>query len=267
MKTHCILLYASIILMLAACNGSKRKSYFNTNNLFVEEEWYAKDKLKSRITYLNEEKTEYRFIAFYENGVMKDSATFVDSLLQGKRKYYDSASDLTHTENYEKGIFNGPHKAIYRNGIASFDGFHINGLKAGEWKFHHPEGNPITYEFYDSAGHIKFFVKYDNKGLLERVDGNPIIFISDFTQNNELEYKVELTLAVPPNFQSDLLIKEGKSSSDKYLKKFTATSPRNKVLLTFNNRGAKTLVFEFTLSDKNSDFKEVYRIDKKLNIQ
>jgi len=266
MQKQSPLLIITIIILLISCNSGKRKSYLNDNNLLVEEQWYSKGNLKSRTIYLNEEKSDYRYMSYYENGRMWDSALYKNGQFHKARKYYDQANDLLHFETYNEGIFNGPHKAIYGNGVASFSGYHAQGSKVGEWKFHHPEGNPITYEFYDSSGRIQFFVKYDYRGLLEKTEGSGIINISDFNKKKNLEYKFEIIIAVPQNCTSVLKIREKSMPKGNHLVDTQIHTPRNTLVLNFSSPGEKNMIIELFLSDNNSGFEKIYTTQKKLNI-
>lgn len=184
-----------------ACNHTAKNEFTNPDGNRVVEEWYTTSVLKSRTIFLSSDSSEYIFVSFYENGDVQDSAHYINNLVEGLRKYYDQQGDLLHFENYKSGILNGTHKAIYGNGVSSFEGYHINGYKVGEWAFHYPDGRPITYEFYDSTGRIKYFRKFDEKGNTTESNGSAIIGIS--IKQNEMNNDtviIEMVSAYPPSY-------------------------------------------------------------------
>jgi antitoxin component YwqK of YwqJK toxin-antitoxin module len=201
-----ILISGIVLIFIGACSSIEKKEYTNANGNYVVEEWYNKENLKSQTIFLTADSSEYIYCSWYESGELKDSARYVNNVVDGLRKYYDQKAKLLNIENYANGILNGPHKAIYENGIAGYDGYHLNELKVGEWKFHFPDGRPITYEFYDSTGKLLYFRKYNESGGFANSNGSAIIAISaDSTF-------VDLVLANPPNCNVTLIISDDAST-------------------------------------------------------
>jgi len=172
-----ILHISFIILSLAiicGCARETRKSYKNDKGQQVEEVYYSGTNLKSRTIYLNGT-TEYLYAEYFEDEILKDSMHVIDGKTEGKRIFFDRKGDLKHTEHYQDGIFHGPQLAEYSNGIKNYEGYWLNGVKVGEWTFHYPDGRPITYEFYDSTGRIKYLEKFGTSGEVLIVEGNALI--------------------------------------------------------------------------------------------
>jgi len=242
------------MIFLVACSSIAKKEYTNTDGKIVVEEWYNKTNMKSRTTFLSRDSSAYIFISFYENSEMKDSARYVNNLVDGLKLFYDKQGDLLHFENYSDGILNGSHKALYSNGISSFEGYHINGNKVGEWQFHYPDGRPITYEFYDSTGKIIYFRKYNEFGEYTNSKGTAIIKVST-SQNSNLgdTTLMYLVIANPPGCELNLII-NGADSKELYNKKVNTV---NTICpLIFTEKGKKVLDIQLNVMDIKSDLEE-----------
>jgi len=245
-----------IIVILAGCSSVIEKEYTNNNGQRVVEEWYSETDLKSQTTFLSADSSEYVFCSYYENGQLKDSSRYLDQQPDGLRKYYDQSSDLLHIENYSNGFLNGPHKALYGNGVSNFEGYHINEVKAGEWIFHYPDGRPITYEFYDSTGRVVYFRKYNDSGEFKSSNGSAIIDISVAQNLNSNDTSsVYLVVANPPNCKAILVI-IGSDSKELYNKKIHTS--RTNCPLTFDEKGKKDLNIQLNIIDIKTGHKEHY---------
>jgi antitoxin component YwqK of YwqJK toxin-antitoxin module len=182
-KIQYIFIIPFIGAFLFGCNQSTSEEFTDEEGNLVIREWYNKTQVKSVKTYLNTEQTAYQYIAFYRDGIMRDSATYINDKLQGLRKYYDKNSGLMHLDNYKLGMLDGPQTAIFSSGIKSFEGTRSNNLKVGEWKFYYPNGKMITYEHYDSTGRLKYLKKYDKDGTIIKTDGTALIAADLITPN------------------------------------------------------------------------------------
>jgi hypothetical protein len=163
------------LIFVAACNQAPKKQYTNEKGQKVIEEWFNDNQIKSRTTYLTNDDSTYIYCLWYESGELKDSSKYIKQKADGLRIYYDQDADLKHYEFYKNGIFHGLHKAVYGNGAVSFEGFHKNGKKVGEWHFNYPNNDPITYEFYDSTGKLLYFRKYNENSIVSETKGSAII--------------------------------------------------------------------------------------------
>ena len=253
--------------LISCQSGNKKEEFYDDNGQLVIREWYNKTSLKSRTTYLNEEKYDYVFVAYFEDGRLKDSARFINNLISGERKFYESDLGLMHYENYKDGLYNGYHKAIYDNGVSSFEGYRLNGFKVGEWGFHYPDGRPITYEYYDSTGEIRYFRKYDNKGTSLKTEGSGIIKIYP----EKLSIRVSDTIrgiaevASPPNSEIELSIIEVTSSYNSHeFFKTEVKYPKVYWSRKFKNPGQKKLNFMLKIKDLKSGKVETSVFEQKL---
>lgn len=258
-----ILLFS--LILLAGCNSHTQKEYRNDKNQLVVEEWFNEDQLRSRIIYLNEAKTDYTTLEFLENGHIKDSSTHKNNLIHGTRKIYDPANDLIHTETYVDGILNGPHQAVYGNGVASFRGFQLNGNKVGEWKFFYPEGNPITYEFYDSTGSLKYFLKYEKDGQHLQSEGSGIIDVSSIKKING-QFSLEILIAVPPNCSSSLKMMALPEGKEQVIFNDELNTIRNTISLQALDEGDYEILIELNITDKNTGKVESFIISRNITI-
>ena len=253
------------LILYAGCNSATLKEYRNDKNQLVVEEWFNDHQLKSRIIYLNEEKSDYSSVEYFENGHLKDSITISNNLVQGTHKVYDPANDLLHIETYKDGVLNGPHMAVYSSGIASFKGYQMNGNKVGEWKFFYPEGNPITYEFYDSTGRLAYFLKYEKDGQHLHSEGSGIIHVSDI-MNIDGQYSVDVLLAIPPNCSSGLSIVLLSEGQEQLVFNDEITTIRNNIPLPISGKGDYKIQMELNITDKQTGKVETYTVSKNISI-
>ena len=253
-------------VLFVSCNSSATKKEFcNDNGQKVVQEWYNDKQIKSNITYLNKSGKDYVSVIYNREGRMIDSATYKNEVLTGLRKYYDAGSGLTHFENNKNGVPDGVMKAVYDNGVTSFEGYMLNGSKVGEWVFHYQDGRVITYEFYDSSGNIKYFRKYDDAGAAEKVTGSGIIeLLLNINKSDTATFvKAGTTLASPPGCHTELtIINDGKTAVDAY----HITKPKAEFVIPAATTGENKLNFKLTIKDKKSGKTEEYSLDKTINV-
>ncbi len=200
------------------------------------------------------------FVSWSEDGQLMDSARYVNDTIEGLRKVYDNDAGLMHYETYHNGHLDGMHKAVYNNGVTSFEGYWKNYVKVGEWKFHFPEGNPITYEYYDSAGRIKYFRKYDEEGNVLKVEGSGLISVqANKSVVNPGEYVSGLIeAAVPPGCKTELHIFEIlDSENSNSLMNIELLDPLQDWKIRFDTPGRKTLKFTINIVDQTTQKEEI----------
>lgn len=198
---------------MGSCKNSTQSFSTDKDGNVVSEEFYKNKKIKKRIVYLNEKRSDYLYSEYYDNGVLLDSCKFVNRLVEGPRIYFDQSGDLLHHENYVNGRLHGFHNAVYSNGVSSFEGFRKNGRMVGEWEFHYPSGTPITYEFYDSTAKLIYFRKYNEDGSLNSKKGNGIIEVHMIEDSIVMgtEMVLSIVCAIPPVCKSNLEINTKRS--------------------------------------------------------
>ena len=225
-KSHTIILIGALLFVALACSNGDKNEYVNSEGQLVVEELYSESQPKSRIIYMDESKSDFIYVTYYEDGSVMDSARYVDDIIEGKRKYYDKSSDLTHIEHYQEGFLHGINKAVYSNGTTSYEGYRYKGNKAGEWIFHYPAGGLITYEFYDTTGRLMYFRKYDENGNIIKTNGNPFIQIGDSVGLDSLNSGIiKLILACPPESKTELSAEIASSGEKLRLGTKEVTSP------------------------------------------
>jgi len=258
-----------LVFILFACQPSyKQTEMINDKGQKVLQEWYAEGILKSIRLYLNEEKNDYVFVSWYEEGDMKDSARYINDVVTGLRKHFDAALGLMHFENYENGILNGIHKAVYKNGVTSYEGNRRNGLQTGEWKFHYPDGRPITYEYYDWEGSLLYFRKYDEDGIAIKSTGNPIIEISQQSIPIKAGDTINgiIDIAVPLNCIISLSILDSLAKPDKPLVIENIQSVSNDWYWSFSKRGKHKLWFVVNIRDKKSNESKESKVSRDFSV-
>lgn len=251
--------FTLLFMVMISCNQTVTRHYNENGNLEIKE-WYSKNHLKSHWIYLDKSEESYIYIAYYSDGRMKDSAMYVNDTVEGLRKYYEENAGLMHSEYYLHGIMNGPHKAQFSTGVTSFEGFRKNNLMVGEWKFHFINGNPITYEYYDSAGSMKYFRKYDNAGNTLMSEGSGLIRIlpERFSVTTNTLLKGVIEAAVPPETETVLVIEESGGSTIANRKESrTLRVSRSNWEWNFREPGKKVLHFTLTIKDRKSGRQDV----------
>ena len=73
------------------------------NSEIIQQDTYSKNKkLVLRKNLLNDGKIEY--ISYYENGVIKEKAYFINDKQEKEHLYYDEKGNLIKTEIYKNGV-------------------------------------------------------------------------------------------------------------------------------------------------------------------
>jgi len=267
---HLVCLIILTTFFISCRSGYKKKEFYNDDGKLVIQEWYDKSSLKSSITFLDNTHNDYIYVSYYEDGRLMDSAKYINDTIDGLRKFYEVDPELMHFENYENGLLNGFHKAIYSNWITSFEGYRLNGYKVGEWKFHHSDGRPITYEYYDSTGKIKYFRKYDEEGETVKVSGSGLISI--YPENKSIRVSDTLRgfveAAIPPACKVILSIEEAFDGQNP--DNFLITELKNPKIewnRKFGSAGMKELIFKIHIKDLKSGKEEEYIAEQKINVK
>lgn len=250
--------FALILFMLVSCRNYSTKQYNESGNLVINE-WYSRNHLKSSKTFLDKSFKNYIYVSYYSDGKMQDSAMYMNDTVEGLRKYYEDGPGLMHSEYYKHGIMNGPHKAEYNSGITSFEGFRKNNLMVGEWKFHFLNGYPITYEYYDSAGSMKYFRKYDDSGNVMMTEGSALIQVlpERLTVQSNTILRGIIEAAMPPETKTMLNIEEVDNLSRSNRKEsLVLNKPKSPWEWTFKDSGIRSLRFTITITDRKTGKQE-----------
>jgi len=255
---HYYSIFIVALISLASCNNKITKETDQHGNTVIKE-WYNKSQVKSIKTILSKSVNDYIYILYDKDGRLLDSARYINDTLEGMRKFYEEKTTLLHTENYHHGLLNGTHKAIYSSGVTGFEGYRKNNLMVGEWKFHFVNGHPITYEYYDSTGVMKYFRKYDDNGNVLKVDGLGLIQVK--SDPSKLESTQTLfgfvEAAVPPGCTTKFTIEKNneEQASEKYLE-MKLEKPKTDWEIIFAEPGQKKLKFKITITDNKTGKEE-----------
>lgn len=267
--THTIFSFM-FILLIAGCQNNTVEEYTDKDGHYVVREWYNKSQIKSIKTFTNSEKTNFTYMAFYRDGTMRDSSTFIDEKINGIRKYYESTSGLMHIENYKNGLLNGPQKAVFSSGISSFEGFRKDNKKVGEWKFFYPNGTLITYEYYDSTGRLKYFKKYDQDGSILKTDGSAIIEVVLPQRSFKTQQPVSgyATVAIPDGSTLRLTIKDLSNGNNvqPFFDKNVVKSPVHWEKV-FYVPGEKNILFSLIIKDDQTGKVEQSIVEQIINVE
>jgi len=241
------LTFSIVLFYLAGCSYTPHKQYVNENGQKVIEEWFNENQIKSRTTFLSKDESTYVYCLWYENGEIKDSSKYIKQKPHGLRIYYDQDADLKHYEFYDNGIFHGLHKAVYGNGAVSFEGFHKNGRKVGEWHFNYPNNDPITYEFYDSTGKLLYFRKYNENSIVTETKGSAIIDV--IISENSLDQDTILINTICINPPGSKVSIDFLNNSEKVVMSQVLKGVRNEFSVPFTKFGSNAFKVKVSISD------------------
>lgn len=269
-KIHfCLACLLIIILVLFTCCKNRITEEVDKSGNRIIKEWFGKNRIKSiKILYAGAQ-NDYLLIQYHKSGNLVDSARYINDTLEGTRKFYESKTELLHTENYRHGVLEGIHKAVYSNGVSGFEGFRKNNMMVGEWKFHFANGHPITYEYYDSSGVMRYFRKYDDNGNVLKVEGIGMIQIkSDQTKLDSSGILSGFIEAViPPGCKSRFNIEEDSDLKDrtKYLEVYVE-KPKYHWEIKLEGSGEKNIKYILTITDNKTGIEEVSTSEQKILI-
>jgi hypothetical protein len=261
MKQFSFYIYSLILIAIASftsCGNriTNEKDQFGNE---VIKEWYSAEQVKSVKTILDKNRNDYSFILFARDGSLLDSATYFNDTLEGTRRFYEEKTTLFHTENYKHGLLHGFHKAVYSSGVTGFQGYRKNNLMVGEWQFHFENGHPITYEYYDSSGVMKYFRKYDDNGNALKVNGLGMIQVkSDPSLLDSLQTLFGFVeAAIPPGCTTVFTIENVNAGqpATKFLK-MKLEKPKTNWEIKFAEPGEKNLKYMITITDSKTGKKE-----------
>jgi len=257
------------ILLVAGCKQNTVEEFTDKDGNLVIREWYNKSQIKSIKTFTNPEQTNFRYMVFYKDGLLKDSAVFVNGRVTGLRKYYEASSGLMHLESYQNGLLNGPHKAVFSSGVSSFDGYRKDNKKVGEWKFFYPSGKMITYEYYDSTGRLKYIRKFDQDGRTLKTDGSGLIDIGLQKTNFKLQEVVSgnAFVAIPDGCTVFLKIEDISTASYQLLYENQIVKSPDKWSIMFTIPGLKKLQFTLLIKDDKTGEEEQSVLEQLLNVE
>ncbi len=267
---HSVISFLSLLFLVYSCSSEtpEIKSHNKNGNLVITK-MNDEDHAESIKTYLDKTEKSYLLLLYSPEGKLLDSATYVNDTLNGMRKFFEESTGLWHVENYHNGMLEGIDKAFYSDGIRSFEGYRKNNQKVGEWKFRYANGNPITYEFYDSTGKLKYFRKYDEEGDLMKQSGSAIIgvFPEDSTISVNAKYTVTIVAAKPFDCGTRLsitLIRQ--DNPDKIMFDSDVSEPSVHWKTKFSEPGEKVLRFTVRIRDLKSGKEENASVTKKVRV-
>lgn len=254
MKKNLLCLSGLIVLVFSLFTSCKNRITEETDQYGnkVIKEWYTKTRIKSIKTIFNIIPSDYLLVKYDKDGSLVDSVRYLNDTLEGMRKFYEGKTLLLHTENYRHGMLDGIHKATFTNGVTGFEGFRKNNLMVGEWKFHFANGHPITYEYYDSTGVMKYFRKYDDSGNVLKVDGLGMIQIKSDTSRLDSTSVLSgfVEAAVPSGCTTQFIIEEIKDGrAEKKHLDIKLDKPKSRWEIIFDEPGEKNLRYIITITD------------------
>jgi hypothetical protein len=270
-KIHLCLpgLLITVLVLFTYCKNKITEETDTSGNKIIKE-WFGENRIKSIKTLYQGAQNHYLIIQYNRKGNLIDSARYLNDSIEGTRKFYESKTELLHTENYRHGVLEGIHKAVYPNGVTGFEGFRKNDMMVGEWEFHFASGHPITYEYYDSSGVMRYFRKYDDNGNVLKVDGIGMIQIkSDQTRLDSTGILSGFIEAViPPGCKSRFTVEEDGAVTGrrKYLEVFI-NKPKYDWEIKLEGPGEINLKYILTIIDNKTGSEEVSASEQTVLVQ
>lgn len=256
------------VISFSSCKSRITRETDLSGNTVIKE-WYNKNRIKSIKTLVNNNPKDYTYISYSRDGIQLDSSNFVNDTLEGKRTFYEEKSSLYHFENYHHGLLHGVHKAVFKSGVTGFEGYRQNNLKVGEWKFHFENGHPITYEYYDSSGVMKYFRKYDDDGKVLKVNGMGMIQVKSDLSRLDSTQTISgfVEAAIPPGCKTQFTI-ESTNENQPLVKllEMKLEKPKTNWEITFSNPGQKNLKYMVTIVENSSGKKEESVSEQTINV-
>ncbi len=120
-------LWILAMLMLAACDDSVQKDYWDNG------------KLKSELRYENG-KLNGECVWYTENGNLSAKANYKDDVLEGKYTRWHPNGKVASEEHYVGGVLEGETKKWYDNGQLFQEGQYVGGMMDGQWFLFYPSG-------------------------------------------------------------------------------------------------------------------------------
>jgi hypothetical protein len=265
-----MLLIVLFLTLLAGCKQKPGSQHTSPEGDLLFEEYYNNGQLKISRQFFNDEMTDYLYMAFYENGELMDSVAYDENVPDGKRVFFHQSSGIRHIEHYEGGVLNGVNMGIYENGVRNYEGYRKAGEKVGEWIFRDPDGIHLTYEFFDSAGNLVYFRKYDERGNYQKSNGDVLIHAGLNNDNIQPGDSISaLVVAVtPPDCESKLTIAlSGAATEDTIMISEILSSPRNSFALTVDEPGEYNIEFILEVTGFYMGRVEESKIERKLRVR
>ncbi len=98
--------------------------------------------------------------SFFENGKLKEQATYSNGELNGERTFYFVNGNLLSKEFHEKGLFSGKYQKFHEDGQLSGEGLYENNEMTGTWKRWYPDGHlmeEVTFAANQENGPFREF--------------------------------------------------------------------------------------------------------------
>jgi hypothetical protein len=220
------LLVFQFIIFLTNCN------YTSVEIVDVYKNGNVKEK-KIRI-----DSNKYIVLKYYENGDLKDSTPFVNSLKNGVRKFVFKNEGYINWVTYQNDSIDGLVWAKYNNGNLYYKGkMKKDTTKAEEWFFFNKNGTISSYQYFIRKGleTAQYIRNYDNLGNFIESEGRALIEFTYVTDSVSIDkpYYFEIVLATPPNCKS-IFFSFDKDSSGKPINRIDHDFISNPLTSYFN---------------------------------
>lgn len=104
---------------------------------------------------------------FYPNGVLLESANYVNDHLHGERKYFHPNGMLESEEHFNNGVYEGAYKKYFENGTLALEQNYLKGALEGQSVAYYPNGvvkERVTLKENEENGP---FSEYYETGILK----------------------------------------------------------------------------------------------------
>lgn len=219
MRNNCIMKFFSISILiwltLLGCSKPEKpeiqltKRWHNEKGVLIKEQEFINDTIKHGI---------YRF--FFPNGQIKDSVRFIQNKMHGKRYVFYENGNLHVLANYNMGK--------ERNGIR-----------------YKQDGRIDCYKAFTYTSELVFYLYYDSVGHLKKHDGSIIhSWVLDDNYPLGEELSIELLVANPPNYKTEVFISEfDVDKNKKYNESAYTPDEFNRIVYQVQQNPERDLIF------------------------
>lgn len=271
--------YAILLIIVSSCSGNN--STKNDSNTFKN--FFDTGELKSSEVYdIDRTNREGKSIYYFRNGNIKLEGSYKNDLKEGLFKgYYEDTGDLKAKLYYKNGMKHGVSrwyyndnekletemtfsddkpdgisKSYYENGSIGDSSYYMNGVRQGNRILHHKNGELKMYLFYDNDGRMTYKRQYTSNGNFMNHFG---LYFTDIIVDDEFynigdTFTAELSIAIPPKLDYNLLCYEKESNSLNSNKRIVQLVD-NKFLYqkVLKNSNVISLYFELNIDSKNDN--------------
>lgn len=170
-----------IFILIIACNDNQMIK--QPNGHFLKVEKYASGQLKSRQTFIQNKNRNYIadgfFVSYYENGILADTALFLNGKKNGLEQTYYNSGKLKSSFFYLDGKPDSTGYVFYPNGNVAEYYFRTEGVMLGMQLKYDTNKTPSYMLFSTFLDSLAFEVYFNSDGTIRDMVGHPLYVIEE----------------------------------------------------------------------------------------